>query len=348
MKALVLHGRDDLRYEECPTPVVGKGQVLVRVRATGICGSDLPRVLGDGAHFYPIILGHEFSGDVVEVGEGVSAVSIGQRVAGVPLIPCHQCVDCRMGHHAQCRNYSFVGSRMHGSFAEYVALPEQNVVPFRTEVSYEQGAFFEPSTVALHGLMCAQFTGGADVAILGGGTIGLFAAQWARLFGAKRVFVFDIDDSRLQLAKDFGADETINTQTDDVLPMVTDLTDGRGFGFVLETAGVEATMQLAFEIAGSKSSVCFIGTPVHDLVFTPKVFEKMNRKEFRLTGSWMSYSPPFPGQEWSLTADFFAQGRLRFDTSLIYRALPLSQGKEGFDLFKTRGLVKGKVLLTMD
>ena len=119
MKAAVLHAKDDLRYEEYPTPQVEKGKVLVKVKATGICGSDIPRVLGDAAHYYPIVLGHEFSGEVVETGEGVTSVKVGDRVAGVPLLPCHQCEDCQRGSYSQCKNYSFIGSRIQGSFAEY-------------------------------------------------------------------------------------------------------------------------------------------------------------------------------------------------------------------------------------
>lgn len=345
MKAAVLHAKDDIRYEEYPMPVVGEGEVLVKVKATGICGSDIPRVLGDAAHNYPIVLGHEFSGDVVEVGSGVTSVKPGDKVAGAPLLPCFKCDDCQKGNYSQCKFYSFIGSRVQGSFADYVKLPERNVVKFEDSVSYEQGAFFEPSTVAFHGLFCANYQGGEEVAILGGGTIGLFTAQWAKIFGAKRVFVFDIDNARLALAKKLGADVTINTLEPDFRAKVDELTNKKGFGYIYETAGVDITMKLAFELAANKAKVCFIGTPVKELVFTPKLFENMNRKEFTLTGSWMSYSAPFPGREWKLTAHYFATGQLKFDESLIFKKLPMSRIKEGFDLYKTPGAVKGKIML---
>jgi L-iditol 2-dehydrogenase len=345
MKAGVLYARDDLRYEDIATPVPGKGEVLVRVRATGICGSDIPRVLGDGAHFFPIVLGHEFSGEIAEVGEGITSVSVGDKVAGVPLVPCLKCDDCQKGNYSLCKHYSFIGSRQNGSFAEYVKMPEKNVVKFDKSVSFEQGALFEPSTVALHGLMCAGYHGGEDVAVLGGGTVGIFTAQWARIFGAKRVFVFDIDNDRLALAKKLGADVTINTLDKDFREQIDLYTSKKGLGFVYETAGVDITMKLAFELAGNKSSVCFIGTPTKDLVFTPELFENMNRKEFRLTGSWMSYSAAFPGKEWELTAHYFSTGALKFDDSFIFRKIPLENIKEGFDMFKTPGSVKGKILV---
>ena len=107
-------------------------------------------------------------------------------------------------------------------------------------------------------------------------------------------------------------------------------------------------MKLAFELAGNRSGVCYIGTPTRDLVFTPKLFENMLRKEFNLTGSWMSYSAPFPGEEWTLTAHYFSTGALRFDEDLIFKKLPLSEIKSGFDMYKTPGLVKGKILLLND
>lgn len=348
MKAGVLHAKDDIRYEDYQTPIIGDGEVLVKVRATGICGSDLPRVLGDGAHFFPIVLGHEFSGDVVEIGMNVKTLKVGDKVAGAPLIPCMKCEDCQKGNYSQCKFYSFIGSREQGSFAEYVKLPEKNAVKFDSSISYEQGALFEPSTVGLHGLNCVDYKGGEDVAILGGGNIGLFTAQWARIFGAKRVFVFDIDDDRLELASRLGADVTINTKTEDVKEKVKEYTNGRGFAYVYETAGVNVLQQLAFEIAGNKAKVCFIGTPTRELTFSPEFLEKMLRKEFTLTGSWMSYSAPFPGKEWELTAHYYNTKALRFDNKLIFKKLPLSEIKSAFDMFKVPEEVKGKVLLIND
>ncbi len=345
MKAAVLHANEDLRYEDYPMPEPGPGEVLIRVRATGICGSDVPRVLHNGAHFFPIVLGHEFSGDVAEVGAGVTTVKPGDRVTAAPLLPCHACEDCKRGDYSLCKHYSFIGSRVQGSFAQYVKAPEQNLTKFDESVSYEQAAFFEPSTVALHGLMRVDYRGGEDVAILGGGTIGLMTAQWAKIFGARRVVVFDISPERLQMACRYGADETINTLEPDFLQKAKALTGGKGFGFVYETAGVNVTMKLAFELASNKAGVCFIGTPGKDLTLDPKTLELMLRKEFMLTGSWMSYSAPFPGREWQLTAHFLGTGALKAGEDLIFRKYPLSQAAEAFALYHNPTDVKGKILL---
>jgi len=337
VKAAVLYGNLDLRYEDYPTPVIGDGELLVKVKMAGICGSDVPRVLHNGAHYYPIVLGHEFSGEVVEIGANVTGFALGDKVSGAPLLPCMQCADCQNGNFSLCKHYSFIGSRVQGSFAEYVKLPAANAIKFDKSLSWEQGAFFEPSTVALHGLRCADYVGGKDVAILGGGTIGLFTMQWAKIFGAASVTVFDLSDDRLALAKKLGADRVVNTAKEAI--------PADRFGFVFETAGQPATTKLAFEVAANKASVCCIGTPHADVTFTPKLWEQMNRKEFKLTGSWMSYSAPFPGEEWTLTAHYFKTGQLKFDESLIYRKFPLSKAQEAFALYQTPGAVGGKLML---
>ncbi len=336
MKAGILHAKGDIRVGEMPIPEISDNEVLVRVKATGICGSDLPRVLGDGAHFFPIVLGHEFAGEIAEIGKNVQGFEIGDRVSGAPLIPCLKCADCQNGDYSLCKHYTFAGSRIQGSFAEYVKLPAINAIKFDNTIPYKQAAFFEPSTVAIHGLQCAGYKGGGDVAVLGGGTIGLFTMQWAKIFGAKSVTVFDISDERLSLAAKLGADVTVNTTTSEA--------EGR-FQYVFETAGQTATMQQAFELAGNKASVCFIGTPHKELTFTPRQWENMNRKEFRLTGSWMSYSAPFPGDEWSLTAHYFSTGQLKFDESMIFKTFNLDDIDKAFELFRNPSEVKGKVML---
>ncbi len=345
MKAGVVHAPEDIRFEDIEKPVPKAGQVLIKVKYTGICGSDVPRVNGNACHYFPNVLGHEFSGTIEEVGEGVTTLKVGDRVSGVPLIPCLKCEDCQKGNYSLCKHYSFIGSREFGSFAEYVVVPELNAVKFDDNVSFEQGAFFEPATVALHGLERVNYRGGECVAILGGGTIGLFTMQWAKIFGAKKVVVFDISPERLALAKKLGADAGINTLDQDFMEQAMALTDGKGYGFVYETAGNTVTMHMAFELAANKAGVCFIGTPTKELSFMVSEWENINRKEFMLTGSWMSYSAPFPGHEWELAAHYFKTGELKFDESLIFKKMPLSQIADAFAMFKTPGCVKGKLLI---
>ena len=156
--------------------------------------------------------------------------------------------------------------------------------------------------------------------------------------------MFDINDERLEFLKGYGADHTINTTCEGFMEEAMGLTGGRGYDYVFETAGQEATMKIAFRIAATKSSVCFIGTPHKDVTFDPVTWELMNRKEFHLTGSWMSYSAPFPGREWPAVAHFLQQKKLRINDDLIYKTYPMSQAQEAFMNFKS-GPVAGKILL---
>lgn len=225
------------------------------------------------------------------------------------------------------------------------ALKEENAVPFDDTVTFEQGAFFEPATVALHGLKRVPYEGGKTVAILGGGTIGMFVMQWSKIFGAAHTVVFDITPERLELGKRLGADGVINTLEEGFMEKAMALTDGKGFDYVFETAGNTITMKMAFELAANKAHVCFVGTPVKEISFSVKEWENMNRKEFTLTGSWMSYSAPFPGEEWKLVAHYFKTKELKFDKSFIFKKMPLSQIASAFEMYKTPGTVKGKILI---
>ncbi len=344
MKAAVLHGKKDIRYEEWERPEISSNEVLVKVKTSGICGSDMPRVLSDAAHYYPIVLGHEFSGEVVDTGQDVNNLSKGDRIAGAPLLPCHSCIDCKQGNYAQCKNYSFIGSRESGSWAEYVKMPAVNVVKLPDQVSFTQGAFFEPITVGLHGLFVMDYRGGTDVAVVGMGTIGLLTMQCARALGAKRIFAFDIDEERLAVAKEYGADFCLNTADSNFRDVIDKKTSGRGFEMVIETAGVEFTEKLSLEIASNKGKVMFIGTPSKDISLTPREFEHINRKELTVRGSWMSYSAPYPGKEWELAAYYLKKGLIKVD-KLIDRIIPLQEIGEAFGDIEDNK-VKGKILLT--
>jgi L-iditol 2-dehydrogenase len=348
MKAAVLRAKGDIRYEEAEEPQIRPGCVKIRVRASGVCGSDIPRVLGDEAHFFPIILGHEFSGDAVEIGEGVRSIALGDRVSVAPLIPCFSCPDCLNGDYALCKRYSFIGSREQGGFAEHVVVPAANVVVFDSLIPYEYGAMFEPASVALHGLLLNKQQKGGSVAILGAGTIGVFVLQWAKIYGAEKIAVFDVDEGRLEMARKLGADAAVNASSCGFSEAALELADGRGFDYVYETSGASQTMLATFDIAANKASICFIGTPKADLAISPSRWERINRKEFTMTGSWMSYSAPFPGQEWRLVATCLADGRLKFDPSMIFAKFPLSECAKAFDLFRTPGKVHGKVMFALE
>lgn len=344
MKASVLHGNEDLRYEECEVPEVTPGNVKVKVCITGICGSDIPRVLQNGAHFYPIILGHEFSGIIEEVASDVTEFKVGDHVVGIPLMPCMECEDCKNGNYSLCKHYDFIGSRRNGSYAEYVVLPKENIYKISDNISFEQAAMFEPATVALHAIRLLNFEEGKSVAILGAGTIGIFTIQLLKALGASKIVAFGRSPRKLELATKVGADASFSTLDQDFISEAKALTNGRGFDYVFETAGSVDTMKYAYELVGNRGKVCLVGTPTSNLEFTPKLWENLNRKEFVLTGSWMSYSYPFPGSEWKDVEAMFADGRLMYYPEVIDKTFDLENAGDAFQLYKEKK-VKGKILL---
>lgn len=349
MRAVVCYGNNKVKYEEVPNPICKPNEVIIKVMSCGICGSDIPRAVGTSAHSYPIILGHEFSGIINEVGCDVADFNIGDKVCVAPLIPCGSCEQCRLGNYSLCEKYSFIGSRQQGGMAEYISVPASNVIKLADNVSFEQGALFEPATVGLHALYINNHKKDGYTAILGGGTIGIFTMQWAKIIGSKKIVVFGRDKKHLELSKDLGADEVISTLDEDFMQRTLEITDGHGFDNVYETAGSTKTIKYAFELGAKKSHICMVGTPTKELTFSVKEWEQINRKEFLLTGSWMSYSSEFPGKEWKITQECFSNGSLKYDDRIFYKKFPMYDAQKAFSLFKeNRENVKGRVLFIKD
>lgn len=180
MKGYSLHAVNDLRYEELEYPECATGWCVVKVKAAGICSSDIPRVYTKGTYHFPTIPGHEFSGVVDKVADKENETLVGKKVGIFPLIPCRKCQQCKDGHYEMCSNYDYVGSRRDGGFAEYVAVPVWNLVELSDEISFEEAAMMEPLAVALHAIKIANVKNGDTVAIIGTGMIAFAAAQWAK------------------------------------------------------------------------------------------------------------------------------------------------------------------------
>ena len=345
MKAGVLYGKKDIRYTDYEEPnLKNDDEVKINVEYCGICGSDIPRVNKGTAHFFPIVLGHEFSGTVTEVGKNVKNVKVGDAVSVAPLIPCNECVDCKNGNYSLCKNYTFIGSRIQGGFAEYITVPSQNVVAFDKSLDFKKGAMFEPSTVALHGLKCADYKDGKNVLVIGCGTIGAFTIQWLKILGVKNLTVL-LRNSNYELAKRLGADHIILSK-DDIEKESAEITNSLGYDYVFDAVGSAETIQNAFKLVANKGKVMLIGTPTEEINFTTKMWEYINRKEFNLSGSWMSYSSPFPGEEWTLTKEAFESGKLQLDDEMInkiYNLEHIDQAFEDIDTHKGAGRVLVKI-----
>ncbi|MFQ1011883.1 alcohol dehydrogenase catalytic domain-containing protein [Gilliamella apicola] len=314
MKAVIVNEGGSLSLEDIDIPkITSPDQILVKIAYCGLCGSDIPRIFHHGAHFYPITLGHEFSGTVIETGNDVTEFDVGDLISCVPLLPCFKCDECQKHYYSLCKNYTFVGSRIAGGFAEYIVLNKKNAFKLPKGVSPLEGAFFEPMTVGMHALLLAGGCQNKHVVIVGGGTIGLLAMLCAKAMGASTIAVLDINDERLNLAKQLGADVIYNSKNLSSDEIYQALSSNRFDQIVLETAGSPITVRLAIEIAGPRSKVCLVGTLHNDFTLPEKTFGLILRKELQILGSWMNYSAPWPGEEWLLVSQFFVEGKINLN-----------------------------------
>jgi L-iditol 2-dehydrogenase len=342
MKAAVMEGLGQIYCREVEKPVPAAGEVLMKVRAASICGSDVSRVL-NGHRLYPLILGHEAAGEVVEVGLGEDPGLVGMRSAMAPLIPCMLCSYCRQGLYSACTNYSFLGSRRSGGFAEYVALPAENLLPLPDGVDFEAGALIEPATVARHAMEMGRFAPGQRVAVLGAGSIGLMAVQWLRMLGAVQILVSDVVDANLECAWALGANVTINARQEDVVARVLAETGG-GVDLALELAGAPQALAQAIQVTRPRGAVVLNGNQPKDAMFPAEIMETITRKELGVYGTWMSYSAPFPGHEWTESVAALQSGDLRVCEMITHR-FPLCEVEEVFKGIADRTLVYRKIML---
>lgn len=344
MKAAVLENKGVLTYKEVPTPELPTpGHVRLKVKAISICGSDIKRYV-DGHRMYPLILGHEISGVVDRVGEGVSDGHIGRPAAIIPLVPCFECEQCQRGYYSACHNYSFIGSRQSGGFAEFVDLPEKNALFLPDDLSFEHAALIEPSTVARHMLALGDFKQGQTAVVLGAGSIGLMIVQWLRILGAKQVIVTDILEDNLQIASKVGAQATLNPSKVDVVKEVQNLL-GDGADLTLEATGVPQVLEQTLSITRPRGKVVLAGNQPLDKSLPLTFIENMMRREISLIGCFMSYSAPFPGHEWTETIEALLNGSLDME-SLISHRFPLSKAPEIFEKIGAHQLAHQKIMLT--
>lgn len=318
MKACVLHGVGDLRYEDAATPEPREDEVLIRVGACGVCGSDIPRVFEKGTYSFPTIPGHEFAGTVVAAGGETGREMIGRRVAVYPLIPCRECFACRQGEYQLCGKYDYLGSRSDGAFAEYVRAPVWNLVPIPPEVSMDEAAMTEPAAVALHALRQGEMKSGDTAAVVGAGPIGLLVALWARAEGAGEVLIFDVDGARLDTARTLGFDALCNPRKADADAFVAERTE-IGCDIAIEAAGTSSALALALQCARPMGMVVALGNPAGDMILAQEAYWAILRKQLRLVGSWNSSFGEGPRNEWRTVLDAMASKRLDVRPLITHR-----------------------------
>lgn len=313
-------------------PKVKSGDVLVNVKATGICGSDLHLYKWDEQAIkweapLPKVIGHEFSGDVVEIGEGVKSVEVGDRVAADSHLYCGKCYMCKTGRKHICENMRIYGIQTkEGSFAKYAVIPEALTFKLPSTVSYAEGAMFEPFGVAVHAVERAQLMPGDTVVVFGCGTIGIFIQQIAKVCGASKVVAVGRRSFRLNFAKKVGAaDVAISSLKEDVAKKVLDLTAGRGVDVVFEAAGAPITVKQSFELVGKSGKIVLVGTtgiPVEIDTTNHVVY-----KEATIIGS----TGRLMFQTWERMSKIIAHKRVDLKRVITHR-FPPDKADEGFQL----------------
>ena len=344
MKAAVLHGIDDLRYEEVAIPQLGVDDVLVKISASGICGSDIPRILQQGTYHFPTIPGHEFGGVVVEVGKGVDASYLNKKVAVIPLIPCRTCKSCEVGDFAQCEDYDFLGSRSDGGFSEYVKVPKDNLLIVPENVDDEAVAFMEPIAVAEHVVSNNQVQYGDDVAVYGLGAIGIFVAQWAKAYGAKHVFAIDIDPKKVEIAKSLGLQDALCSKDLDPVALIEAKTKGAGCDVVFEASGSAFVFNQAMTLLKQYGKLGLVGRPTQALEIANTSYEILLRKQIEIKGTWSFEFKRFPHNAWDIALTALHKGDIKIDGMVSHR-LPLSQVYKGIKIMADKTEAFHKILI---
>ena len=338
MKAAVFYGKEDLRILDLDRPKAGAGEVVLKVQACGICGTDMHIFDGDeGAAPTPAgtVLGHEFAGEVVEVGEGVSSVKLGDRVAVDPNKLCGSCDFCRGGIGHFCESMIGIGTTVNGGFAEYCVVPESQAYRFDPSLSYEMAAMTEPLACCLHGIDLCEIKPGQTVAVIGGGMIGLLMLQLAKLSGAAKLILIEPIASKREAALKLGADIVIDPMAEEVKEKLASLGITQ-IDCVIECVGKTATVMQAIEIAGKYSTVMMFGLTRPNDEISIKPFE-IFKKEITLKASFIN---PYTQ---SRALRLIESGRIDVSSMIVERA---SVSELPTILADKRRRTSGKILIT--
>lgn len=327
MNALLLKEYMNLELVQMPTPEIGPHDVLVRVRACGICGSDVHGLDGKtGRRIPPLVMGHEAAGEVVETGAQVNDLRAGDRVTFDSTVYCGQCFHCTRGEVNLCDNREVLGVspgpyRRHGAFAEYVSVPRRIMYRLPDNLSYEQAALIEAVSVAVHAVGITPVRLGDSAVVVGSGMIGLLAVQAVRLAGCTRIIAIDPDDSRLELASQMGATATVNPKSGDAAAMVRDMTEGRGADVAVECVGATDPIRTAIAAVRKGGAVTLVGNVAPDINLP---LQSVVTRQIRLQGSCASNG------EYPACISLLSAGAIQVGP-LITAVAPLEDGPSWFD-----------------
>jgi L-iditol 2-dehydrogenase len=341
MKALLLSQYKHLEIADLPQPTPASGEVLVRVAACGICGSDVHGYDGSsGRRIPPIVMGHEAAGKIAAVGAGVTGFAENDRVTFDSTIYCGVCAPCRRGQVNLCDNRQVLGVscsdyRRNGAFAEYVVVPSRIVYRLPDSLSFTEAAMLEAVAVAVHAVSMAPVSPDTTALVVGAGMIGLLVVQALRVAGCSRVFVVDVDKSRLKLAQELGATAVLSAEAD-VVPQILQLSNGVGVDVAMEAVGNNETVGAAIESVRKGGTVVLVGN------ISPEVtlpLQKVVTRQIRLEGSCASAG------EYPRAMELLATGAIQVKP-LITAIAPLDDGPHWFERLHSREPNLMKVVLT--
>lgn len=331
MKALVYHGPEDLRFEEVSDIFPKDNEVKIKVRAIGICGSDVHGYAGlTGRRIAPMIMGHEFSGEVVEVGKDVKHLKIGDRVAPYPVEICGTCEFCRKGMEHICLNKKAYGVLdCNGAMADYICVPENIAFPLDDSVDYSTGAMIEPMSVALRGVDNAGDIEGKNVLIIGAGTIGLFALVLVKMRNPAKIFVSDLSSHRLSVAKQLGADVVIRSDKEDAAEAVRKGTNGLGADVSIECVGITPTTKQAVSALKLGGTSVWVGNSAK---FIETNMQEIVTHELTVKGSFL-----YTLKQFKKVIDILGSGSVDI-SPIISKEINLEEGPDMFHtLYKNPG-----------
>lgn len=326
MKALLLSEYKKLDVVDFDRPAIGGNDVLVQVKACGICGSDIHGYDGSsGRRVPPLVMGHEAAGVVAGVGSGVTEFAVGDRVTFDSTVSCSECYFCRSGRFNLCDNRMVLGVscneyRRHGAFAEFVSVPKNICYQLPKDLPFEHAAMTEAVSVAVHAANRTPVSLGDTAVVVGSGMIGLLAIQAIRLAGCSQVIAVDLDTDRLQKAKTLGADVCLKASEVDVSAEVRKLTNGRGADVVLEVVGATATIRTAIESARKGGSITLVGNLAPNVEMP---LQSIVTRELNVFGTCASSG------EYPACIELLSSGAIRVDEMITAKA-PLEEGADWF------------------
>ena len=281
MKSIVLTENKKLIKKEIPIPDPQKGEYLVRIRSVGVCNSDIFRGFDGGAYDYPLVMGHEISGEIFDIGENVKKYKVGQNVVVFPLIPCRECISCKEKQWVHCSNYDYYGSRRDGGFQEFLLVKEWNMIPFEDNISHDIACLCEPVAVCCRAIkILKNGTKDDEVAIFGAGILGIVSAILLKeKLGFRNVSVIDRNKFKLELIKPLGIN---GIHFDEVKNY------NNKFNFVLEASGALQTYHSSIKLAAPNATIVWLGNIQDNITFNKKEISSILRKELIIKGSWNS------------------------------------------------------------